>query len=80
MTHDWTKLRGGYWGQTLRGHYQSYGLRGNSPRLAQLSKHAEQAWRYGRSRRSHQSTRPWEKCDRLHDRFPLPAPSILHAR
>lgn len=65
--------------QKLRGHYQDSGIRGNYPRLAQLYEHAVQAWRYWLSRRSHKSALPWEKFDRLHDRFPLPAPSIVHA-
>lgn len=64
--------------QKLRGHYQYYGIRGNYPRLEQLYEHAVHAWRYWLSRRSHKSAIPWEKFDRLHDRFPLPVPSILH--
>jgi hypothetical protein len=65
--------------QKLRGHYQYYGIRGNYPRLQQLYEHAGHAWRYWLSRRSHTSAIPWEKFDRLHVRFPLPAPRILHA-
>ena len=64
--------------QKLRGHYQYYGIRGNYPQLEQLYEHAVHAWRYWLSRRSHKSAIPWEKFDRLHDRFPLPVPSILH--
>jgi hypothetical protein len=64
--------------QKLRGHYQYYGIRGNYPRLEQLYEHAGHAWRYWLSRRSHKSAIPWEKFDRLHVRFPLPAPRILH--
>jgi group II intron reverse transcriptase/maturase len=65
--------------QKLRGHYQYYGIRGNSPRLERLYEHAEHAWRYWLSRRSHKSAIPWEAFDRLHARFPLPAPRIIHA-
>ena len=65
--------------QKLRGHYQSYSIRGHDPRLQQLYAQAGHAWRYGLSRRSHTSAIPWETCDRLHVRFPLPAPRILHA-
>ena len=65
--------------QKLRGHYQYYGIRGNYPRLERLYEHAEHAWRYWLSRRSHKSAIPWEAFDRLHGRFPLPAPRILHA-
>jgi group II intron reverse transcriptase/maturase len=65
--------------QKLRGHYQYYGIRGNYRRLDTLCKYAAKAWRYWLSRRSHKSAIPWEKFDRLHDRFPLPAPRIVHA-
>jgi hypothetical protein len=64
--------------QKLRGHYQFYGIRGNSPRLEQVYAHAEHAWRYWLSRRSHQSAIPWEKFDQLHARFPRPTPRIIH--
>jgi RNA-directed DNA polymerase len=66
--------------QKLRGHYQYDGIRGNYPRLERVYEQAEHAWRYWLSRRSHKSAIPWEKFDRLHARFPLPAPRILHAR
>jgi len=65
--------------QKLRGHYQSYSIRGHDPRLQQLYEHAGHAWRYWLSRRSHKSALPWETFDRLHVRVPLPAPRILHA-
>jgi RNA-directed DNA polymerase len=65
--------------QKLRGHYQYYGIRGNYPRLERLYEHAGHAWRYWLSRRSHQSAIPWERFDRLHVRFPRPAPRIVHA-
>jgi group II intron reverse transcriptase/maturase len=65
--------------QKLRGHYQYYGIRGNYPRLERVYEHAEHAWRYWLSRRSHKSAIPWEKFDRLHARLPLPAPRIIHA-
>ena len=64
--------------QQRRGHYQDSGIRGHDPRLQQLYEHAGHAWRYWLSRRRHTSAIPWETCDRLHVRFPLPAPRILH--
>jgi hypothetical protein len=65
--------------QPLRGHSQDAGLRGHDPRLAPLSEPAVSAWRSWRSRRSPTRALPWETCDRLHDRVPRPAPSLLHA-
>ena len=63
-------------GQKLRGHYQYDGIRGHYPRLEQLYEPAVHAWRYWLSRRSHQRALPWAKFDRLHDRVPLPVPSL----
>jgi group II intron reverse transcriptase/maturase len=65
--------------QQRRGHYPYYGIRGNYPRRERLYEPAEQAWRYGLSRRSHKSAIPWEQFDRLHARWPLPAPRLIHA-
>jgi hypothetical protein len=65
--------------QKLRGHYQYDGIRGHDRRLDTLCKYAAQAWRYWLSRRRHTSALPWETFDRLHVRFPLPAPRIVHA-
>jgi group II intron reverse transcriptase/maturase len=65
--------------QKRRGHDQYDGIRGHDPRLQQLYEHAGHAWRYWLSRRRQKSALPWETFDRLHGRFPLPAPSIIHA-
>lgn len=65
--------------QKLRGPYQYYGIRGNYPRLEQLSEHAVHAWRYWLSRRSRQSAMPWAKFAWLRGRYPLPPPTLVHA-
>ena len=65
--------------QNLCGHDQYDGIRGNDPRLAPLSEHAEHAGRYWLSRRSRQSAMPWAKCDGLRARSPLPTPTPVHA-
>ena len=63
-------------GQKLRGHYQYDGLRGHYPPLDQLYEPAVPAGRSWLSRRSHQRALPWAQFDRLHDRVPLPVPSL----
>jgi hypothetical protein len=40
--------------------------------------HAEEAWRYWLSRRSHQSAISWEKFQKLKVVFVLPTPKIVH--
>jgi RNA-directed DNA polymerase len=64
--------------QKLRGHFQYYGIRGNSRRIAAVHYHVEEAWRYWLSRRSHKSAISWEKFQKLKKVFVLPAPRIVH--
>jgi hypothetical protein len=65
-------------GQKLRGHFQYYGIRGNYRQLAVVRQHAEKAWRYWLSRRSHRSAISWEKFQKLKAVFVLPKPKIVH--
>ena len=62
----------------LRGHFQYYGIRGNSRAIAAVRYHAENAWRYWLSRRSHKSAISWEKFQKLKKVFGLPIPKIVH--
>ena len=64
--------------QKLRGHFQYYGIRGNSRLLDEVHQHAEEAWRYWLSRRSHKSAISWEKFQKLRKVFVLPTPKIVH--
>ncbi len=64
--------------QQLRGHFQSYGIRGNYRQLTEVRQHAEKAWRYWLSGRSHKSAISWEKFQKLKVVFGLPTPKIVH--
>lgn len=64
--------------QKLRGHFQYYGIRGNYRLLSEVRQHAEEAWRYWLSRRSHKSAISWEKFQKLKAVFGLPIPKIVH--
>jgi group II intron reverse transcriptase/maturase len=64
--------------QKLRGHFQYYGIRGNYRLLSEVRRHAEEAWRYWLSRRSHKSAISWEKFQKLKEVFGLPTPKIVH--
>jgi RNA-directed DNA polymerase len=64
--------------QKLRGHFQYYGIRGNYRLLDEVRQHAEEAWRYWLSRRSHKGTISWEKFQKLKEVFVLPRPKIVH--
>jgi RNA-directed DNA polymerase len=65
--------------QKLRGHYHYYGIRSNYKMLEVLMEHVEKAWRYWLSRRSNESSIPWDDFERLRRLFPLPKPRIYHA-
>lgn len=65
--------------QKLRGHYQYYGIRSNYKMLEVVMEHVEKAWRYWLSRRSNQSSIPWDEFERIRRVFPLPKPRIYHA-
>jgi group II intron reverse transcriptase/maturase len=73
-------LKDQYWKlcQKLRGHFQYYGIRGNYRLLSKVRRHAEKAWRYWLSRRSHKSAISWEKFQKLKAVFGLPIPKIVH--
>jgi RNA-directed DNA polymerase len=64
--------------QKLSGHYQYDGIQGNSRLLSEVWLHAEEAWRYWLSRRSHKSAISWEKFQKLKAVFVLPPPNIVH--
>lgn len=61
----------------LKGHYSYYGITGNSPALAQVFYAVRRIWRTALARRSQQRL-PWVKMQRILERFPLPAPRIVH--
>lgn len=61
----------------IQGHYGYYGLTGNFPALAQVFYAAKRIWRKALARRSQQRL-PWSKMQRIWERFPLPAPRIVH--
>jgi hypothetical protein len=46
--------------------------------MAAVRHHAEKAWPYWLSRRSHKSASSWEKFQKLKAVFGLPTPKIVH--
>ncbi|MGE0820522.1 MAG: hypothetical protein AB7G75_14360 [Candidatus Binatia bacterium] len=65
-------------GQKLRGHYQFYGMRGNSRLLKVVSRHADRAWRYWLNHRNQKGTITGQKIAWWQAHFPLPVPRIVH--
>jgi len=61
----------------LNGHYAYFGITGNFDALARLCNEVRRLWRKALSRRS-QRPLPWRRMQRIVQRFPLPAPRIVH--
>lgn len=57
----------------LRGHFQYYGIRGNSSSLSSFQYRVLHLWRKWLSRRSNKATLTWEAFLRLLARYPLPS-------
>jgi hypothetical protein len=62
----------------LRGYYQYYGVRCNYKALEVVFEHAERAWRFWLSRRSHKGGISWGKFEVIRSSFPFPKPRIVH--
>lgn len=61
----------------IRGHYAYYGITSNSDAIGAFFYMARRIWRAALARRSQQRM-PWWKMQKLLERFPLPAPRIIH--
>jgi group II intron reverse transcriptase/maturase len=65
-------------GLKLLGHYGYYGITPNFKALARYKHQVERAWQKWLNRRSQRRTMPWERFQRLLQRYPLPRPRIVH--
>jgi group II intron reverse transcriptase/maturase len=63
----------------LNGHYQYYGLTGNSASLAAFAHWVRRMWRYWLNRRGKRRSMPWPRFRGLLQRNPLPAPCVVHS-
>jgi group II intron reverse transcriptase/maturase len=62
----------------LRGHYQYYGITGNSGQLARFHRFATRTWRKWLSRRSRVAALNWTQFRRFLRRYPLALPRVVH--
>jgi group II intron reverse transcriptase/maturase len=62
----------------LRGHFEYYGITGNSAHLQRFRFEATRAWRKWLNRRSQRARMSWERMRKLLERYPLPPPRITH--
>jgi group II intron reverse transcriptase/maturase len=66
-------------GQKLRGHFEYYGIRGNSASINRFHYEVRRRWRKWLSRRSQRAAMSWDAFNRLLLRYPLP-PARLPSR
>jgi RNA-directed DNA polymerase len=64
----------------LRGHFQYYGIRGNTGSLKRFHYEVKRLWRKWLSRRSQRSRMTWEAMDALLKWYPLPSPRLPSRR
>ena len=63
----------------LRGHDAYYGITGNVKALGTLRHFVKGIWRKWLSRRSQNARMSWDKFAKLLQRYPLPAPAVVHS-
>jgi len=63
----------------LRGHDAYYGISGNKRSLVAFHLGVVKAWKQWLDRRSSHARMSWNKMTRLLERYPLPAPRIMHS-
>ncbi len=63
-------------GKKLRGHFNYFGVNGNSQSLTKLVCEVERIWRKWLNRRSQRGRMPWERFKQVLRRHPLPKPKI----
>jgi RNA-directed DNA polymerase len=65
--------------QKLRGHFGYYGITGNSIGIYRFRVEALKRWRKWLARRDRRRAIPWDRFDRLLERFPLPKALAVHS-
>jgi RNA-directed DNA polymerase len=63
----------------LRGHFEYYGITGNSKSLSAFRTWATHIWKKWLGRRSQCAQKAWDWMNRLRERFPLPQVVVVHS-
>lgn len=74
--HEPTKTQHAMLSLKLNGHYNYFGVGGNSRRLAGLARRARHLWRKWLRRRSQRTRLTWQRLEALLEAFPLPEPTV----
>ena len=65
--------------QKLNGHYNYFGITGNSRRLGWIYNRVRQIWRYWLNKRRRENEMPWDRFLNLEKYFKLPLPRAKHS-
>jgi len=65
-------------GQKMAGHFNYYGIRGNSDAISSFAHEVRRLWNKSLGRRSQRARMTWEKFHRLLRRYPLPPARLRH--
>jgi len=74
LVEQWITL-----GQKMKGHFNYYGITGNSRKLANFHNEVKLIWHKWLSRRSQKGNLTWEQFQRLLKQYPLPSPHVIHS-
>ena len=66
-------------GRKLKGHYEYYGITGNSPTLQRFRYQVERLWWYWLGTRSWRARQTWDEFQGLLKRHPLPPAIAVHS-
>jgi RNA-directed DNA polymerase len=76
--HDAVRTQWQALSRKLRGHFEYYGIPGNSAHLNRFRLEVTRAWRKWLNRRSQRAGMSWDRMRKLLERYPLPPPRITH--
>lgn len=63
----------------LRGHYAYFGITGNGRAINRFRNEVGRTWQKWLARRSGRNHMPWDRCNRLLERYPLPPARVVHS-
>lgn len=73
LKEQWVILR-----RKVQGHYGYYGVTFNLRGIKNFYEQVKRSWHKWLNRRSRDKDMPWERFERLLERYPLPTPRIVH--
>jgi len=76
--HDPLRVQQQGLARKLRGHYAYFGITANFAAIQRLLHEVQRTWRKWLSTRSRDGRLSWQRMTAILERFPLPAPRIVH--